>query len=176
MFKVEQRNESFRRNPEFYLSLALIKKGLVPNLSEFLDPPTLETQPLVVLLDVISIDDVRIRLMGTGLVQLTGRELTKTNALDIYAPESRKKVGQACVTMVKRPCDQMTERLVKTTSGLVVPASTVTLPVLCKSGQGCLAAFTQSRESIAAGNSMSVVREIISSEWIDIGAGFPSTA
>jgi hypothetical protein len=112
--------------------------------------------------------------MGTGLVQLTGRELTKTNALDIYTPLLRKKAGQACLTMVSRPCGQMTERLVNTASGLIVPASTVTLPVLCKNGQGCLASFTHARESIATTDSISVVREILSTEWIDIGAGVPS--
>ena len=154
--------------------LSLKKDGLVPSIQEFLDHPHPETQPFVVLLDVIAVDEIRIRLMGTGLVQLTGRELTKTNALDMYAPSLRKKVGQACLTMVSTPCGQMTERLVNTASGLIVPASTVALPVLCKSGQGCLAAYTSTRESIATGDSMSVAREILSTEWIDIGAGLPS--
>lgn len=156
--------------------LSLKKEGLVPSIQEFLDHAHPETQPFVVLLDVISIDQIHIRLMGTGLVQLTGRELTKTNALDMYAPALRKKVGQACLTMVTRPCGQMTERLVTTASGLIMPANTVTLPVLCKGGQGCLASYTNTREPIATGDSMSVVREILSTEWIDIGAGVPSTA
>lgn len=153
--------------------LSLKKDGLVPSIQEFLDRPHPELQPFIALLDVMSEDVVNIRLMGTGIVQLTGRELTKTNVLEIYTPQLRKKVGRACMAMVTKPCGQMTERLVNTASGLVVPATTATLPVLCKSGLGCLAAFTNTRESVATGDTMSVVEDILSTEWIDIGAGVP---
>jgi hypothetical protein len=69
----------------------------------------------------------------------------------------------------------MTERLVNTAGGLMVPATSVALPLLCKSGLGCLVAYTNTRDPVSAGDSMIIVNEIVSSEWIDIGAGVPGT-
>lgn len=155
---------------------SLIKDGLAPSLQDFLGLPNPLFQPFVVLLDVVSSTEVNIRLMGTGVVQLTGQELTKTNSLDMYAPHLRQQAGRNCVAMVKQPCGEMSERLVTKAGGLMTPVSRVALPLVCKTGQGCLVAFIDARESVGEGQSMSVVHEIRSSEWIDIGAGVPDHA
>lgn len=145
----------------------------MPSLQDFLGAALPDLQPFVILLDVLSAAEVNIRLMGMGLVHLAGRELTKTNSLDIYAPHLRARVGEACMTMISRPCGQITERMVNTAAGLVVPATSVALPLKTKSGRVCLAAYTNTREPVATGDSMIVVQEILSREWIDIGAGVP---
>jgi len=147
---------------------------IMPDLQDFLGEPLPELQPFVILLDVVSVTEVNIRLMGTGLVQLTGRELTRTNSLDIYAPHLKKSVGVACMTMHTHPCGQISERMVNTASGLVMPATSVALPLTTKKGAGCLAAYTNTREPVATGDSMIVVHDIMSREWIDIGAGTPA--
>lgn len=153
---------------------SLKTEGLLPRLQDFLAAPHPELQPFVILLDVISAADIHVRLLGTGLVQLTGRELTKTNSLDIYAAHLKKRVGEACVKMITQPCGQITERLINTAGGLLVPATSVALPLATKAGPPCLAAYTNTREPVAAGDSMIVVHDILSSEWIDIGAGVPA--
>jgi hypothetical protein len=151
----------------------LISSGVMPSLHDFLGVPNPELQPNVIILDVLSESDVRIRLMGTAIVQLIGRELTKTNSLDVYADHLRPVVGRACMTMVAQPCGQFTRRMVNTAGGLLMPASSVALPLANKSGTGCIAAFTHTNDPVTAGDSMIVIHDIVSSHWIDIGAGVP---
>ncbi|MBL8642523.1 MAG: PAS domain-containing protein [Rhodospirillaceae bacterium] len=153
---------------------SLLKDGLVPTLTEFLNHPLPDLQPYVILLDVVSETEIPVRLLGTGLVQLTGREFTKTNALEIYAPHLRKRVGQTCMTIVRHPCGQITERLMNTAGGVTVATTGIALPLSTKSGAvNCIAAYNAPREPVAAGDSAIVISDIIMSEWVDIGAGLP---
>ncbi|MDX2144060.1 MAG: hypothetical protein SFV19_11940 [Rhodospirillaceae bacterium] len=153
---------------------SLPKDGLLPNLSAFLNAPDPELQPFVIILDVLSEHDVRIRLIGTGLVQLVGRELTKTNSLDLYAAHLKKRVGAGCVTMVTQPCGQVTERLISTAGGIIHTATSVALPIAVKGNHlGSLVAYSNSREPVATGDAMITVHEILATEWIDVGAGIP---
>jgi hypothetical protein len=154
----------------------LITTGSMPSLHDFLGVPNPELQPNIIILDVLSESDVRIRLMGTGIVQLIGRELTKTNSLDVYADHLRPVVGRACMTMVAQPCGQFTQRLINTAGGLLMPACSIALPLANKTGTGCIAAFTQTTDPVLAGDSMIVIHDIVSTVWIDIGAGVPSPA
>lgn len=148
----------------------------MPTLAAFLNAPHPELQPFVIILDVLSAHHVLVRLTGTGLVQLVGRELTKTNSLDIYAPRLKKRVGASCVAMVAQPCGQVTERLISTSGGLIHAATSVALPIAVKGDHlGSLVAYTNSREPVATGDSMITIHEILATEWIDIGAGVPAT-
>ncbi len=154
---------------------SLSKNGEVPTLQEFLSHPIPELQPHVIILDVNSETDIPIRLLGTGLVQLTGRELTKTNALDIYAPHLRKRIGQACMKMISHPCGQISERLMNTAGGVTVSTTGIALPLRNKAGEiKCLAAFNAPREPVAAGDPTIVISDILMAEWVDIGAGVPA--
>jgi hypothetical protein len=154
---------------------SLPKDGLLPPLSAFLSAPHPELQPSVIIIDVRSEQNVPIRLLGTGIVNLIGRELTGTNSLDIYAPHLRARVGRACASMVQRPCGQVTERLICTAGGLMMAATSVALPIGVKGDRwGSLVAYTCTREPVATGDSMTIVHEILATEWIDIGAGIPA--
>ncbi len=153
---------------------SLAKDGLVPTLQEFLLHPVPELQPFVVILDVNSETDIPVRLLGTGLVQMTGREFTKTNALDIYAPHVKKRIGQTCMQMITHPCGQITERLMNTAGGVTVSTTGIALPLRNKAGEiKCLGAFNVPREPVAAGDPAIVISDILMAEWVDIGAGIP---
>jgi hypothetical protein len=154
---------------------SLEKVGLVPTLQEFLSHPIPGLQPYVIILDVVSEADLQIRLLGTGLVQLAGREFTKTNALEIYAPHLKKRVGQACMRMVAHPCGQITERLMNTAGGVTIATTGIALPLRGKNGEiNSIAAYNAPREPVAAGDPAVVISDISMSEWVDIGAGVPT--
>ena len=152
---------------------SLIVKGLMPSLHDFLGVANPELQPNIIILDVLSAEQVPIRLMGTGLVQTLGRELTKTNSIDIYDSHLKKRVGASCMAMVKQPCGQLTQRMVNTAGGLLVPAFSIALPLSTKTGVGCIAAFTHTSTPFPSDDSIVMVKEISFFEWIDIGAGTP---
>jgi hypothetical protein len=156
---------------------SLPRQGLVPDLSTLLNDVQPDLQPFLTVLDVLSPNTVQVRLLGTGLVRLLGRELTKTNSIDIYAPHLRARVGRACTTMVSLPCGQVTERLITTRGGLIMAATSAALPVRVKSDQlGALVAYTATREPVATSDAMTLVNEILATEWVDIGAGVPNVA
>ncbi len=154
---------------------SLHKVGLVPTLQEFLTHALPDLQPYVIILDVVSDSNLHVRLLGTGLVQFAGRELTKTNALDIYAPHLRKRAVQNCTTIITHPCGQVTERLMNTAGGITVATTGIALPLRSKGGEiNCIAAYNAPRSPVAAGDPAIIVSDISMSEWIDIGAGVPA--
>lgn len=153
---------------------SLCKGELVPALADFLETPAPTLQPNVILVDVVADDRLHVRLIGTGLVELIGRELTKTDALDLYAAPLRQRALETCQKMVRQPCGQLSERLTTTARGLIVPATTVALPLRTRTGINCLAGYTAAREAVDVGDSVFSIKEITAAEWIDIGAGVPS--
>jgi len=154
---------------------ALPRTGKLPHVRDYLDRVQATLQPNVLLLDVKGEADIRVRLIGTRLVDLTGHELTKTNALEIYAPELRAEVGRSCVTMVKHPCGQLSKRTVKTSGGMLLAASSIALPLLVDGALlGCLAAFTEMHDPVATDETMTVIQRISHRAWIDIGFGVPT--
>ncbi|MDX2223250.1 MAG: PAS domain-containing protein [Rhodospirillaceae bacterium] len=157
---------------EYWKSLP--RTGLLPHVRDYLDHARPDLQPNVLMLDVHSAGEINVRLIGTRLVDLTGRELTRTNALDIYAPELRAEVGKSCVTMVQRPCGQLSKRTVKSSGGMLLAASSIALPVQVDTPiLGCLATFTEMHDPVATDETMIVVQRIGDRRWIDIGAGIP---
>ncbi|MCB2106808.1 MAG: PAS domain-containing protein [Rhodobacteraceae bacterium] len=154
---------------------SLPRDGKLPRVRDYLDRVKADLQPNVLLLDVVSATEVYVRLIGTRLVDLTGRELTRTNSLDIYAPDLRVEVGRSCVTMVTHPCGQISKRTVKTSGGMLLAASSIALPLGVDGNLlGCLAAFTEMHDPVATDETMTVIQRLTDRHWIDIGYGIPA--
>lgn len=151
------------------------RTGLVPHIRAYLDRVVAHLQPNVLMLDVVSAERLEVRLFGTRLADITGMEITKTNALENYPEPLRAEVGKSCVTMVSHPCGQLTNRSIRTSGGSVIAATSIALPLLVdRPVLGCIVAFTAYRDAIDTDSRMMMVQSITAREWIDIGAGVPS--
>jgi len=153
---------------------SLPKVGLIPPVRDFLANVRAHLQPNTVLLDVVSASQLDVRLFGTRLLDLTGQELTKTNALDNYPENLRTDVGRACLTMVTFPCGQLSKRAIRTSGGMLLQGYSIALPVLVdRDIAGCVAAYTELTDAIATDETMVMVQRISDRKWLDIGAGVP---
>ncbi|MBM3513819.1 MAG: PAS domain-containing protein [Alphaproteobacteria bacterium] len=153
---------------------SLPRVGLVPHIRDYLDRVAAPLQPNVLILDVVSESRLEVRLFGTRLADLTGQEITRTNVLENYPEELRAEVGLACVTMVKRPCGQVSTRAIRTSGGSLVAGSSIALPILVdRQIPGAVVAYTELRDTIDADGLMIMVQMISNRQWVDIGAGVP---
>jgi hypothetical protein len=154
---------------------SLPRVGLVPHIRDYLDRAVAHLQPNVLLLDVVSASQLEVRLVGTRLVDLTGREITRTNVLENYPKDLRAAVGKACLTIVNHPCGQVSKRAIRTSGGSLVSASSIALPLkIDRAVPGGIVAYTELHAPIDDDGVMMMVQRITDREWVDIGGGIPA--
>ncbi|MSO98870.1 MAG: PAS domain-containing protein [Rhodospirillaceae bacterium] len=162
---------------EFYDHWAsLPKRGLMPHLSDYLDRAPARLQPNVVIIDVSSPDEMIIRLFGTNIVDISGRELTTKSLHSVFAPQiwpdSCKRIWKA----VTQPAGYYCIRGVRSSGDRMLHSPSVCLPVA--SGTGGRYCFMSYSIFPAASTMMlderpDIVLSLELLHWIDIGAGVP---
>jgi len=156
---------------------SLAPAGGIPTLSNYLDRASFAHQPMIGMVDVATADQLPIRYFGTGLVAMYNRDLTGTDALAIYAPETRAALGRACLLMVTTPCGRTGRRTLKTAGGVTFDIVTTALPVSRGKGQsGCLVCYFEMRDITGLGDSVASLNEIDNMMWLDLGLGLPAIA
>ena len=96
---------------------ALPKVSLIPHLNDYFDHAPPHLQPNVAVADVASATDVRVRLYGTGLADLTGSDQTQANVKTLYADFLKAGVGQLAWMVVSRPFGYLGIRSTRTRAG-----------------------------------------------------------
>ena len=85
--------------------------------------------PSVTLFDVVSPEEIRIRLAASQQEQIAGRPLKGVNLLDFTAPEERAVRSRRMWSMAQQPCGGWGGFVHSLNSGLEISAEAVTLPL-----------------------------------------------
>jgi hypothetical protein len=150
--------------------------NLVPSLSDFLDRPPFAHQRDTAIVDVVAPGQMRFRLFGTGLNDLSGDELTGSDVLSHFHPSARAEAERITWAAVTMPCGYLLSRKMRR-GAFSITASGIGLPLLHQqSGRFCIVGFTshistQTKvvDSVAEG----FVNEVKLTQWLDIGARTP---
>ncbi len=85
--------------------------------------------PRMVLLDVRSADEVRFRLVGTGITRALGVELTGRNYLDLGDPNDRGERASFLFAELNQPCGAVMLYPIYYASGRMAPMEVISAPV-----------------------------------------------
>ncbi|MFZ5913826.1 MAG: PAS domain-containing protein [Pseudomonadota bacterium] len=107
----------------------LPKMGLISDKSKINPRNIMEQLPNVIILDLGSGTDCRIRLIGTGITGRWGFDPTNSNFLDLIAPQNRDAIADHMAILHKQPCGVILLGDEHYTSGQMVRSETVLLPV-----------------------------------------------
>jgi len=153
---------------------SLPKSDFVPDRRDF-DPVQIpQTMPWVTMLDVHSAERVMFRLFGTGLVDLTGVDLTGENYPDYVGEDHREALGRTLVVQSERPCGRVNILKGQTAQGRSYTIEAVTLPLSLKShDRTLLLGFAGIVDVSGEGEPGFAVASVEDPVWIDVGAGVP---
>ncbi|NKB45657.1 MAG: hypothetical protein GKS03_15405 [Alphaproteobacteria bacterium] len=155
---------------------ALPKTDHVPHLSDYLDNVPPDLQPNVVIMDLRSVDDMSIRLMGTTITEAVG-EMTGLSANPLYSGQSRlAAIGQAWQA-TQHPCGYVAKRTLRSKRGQLIISGGVVLPVRTDTpGSKSVVSYNEippASAGLASDDQIEIVQEFSENEWLDIGAGIP---
>ncbi len=114
---------------------SLVIGGNIPRQSDFNPAAIPHLLPGIAIYEKRSEDEVTCRLMGTGLAENFGQDITDQNVLDIWAEESRGAAAIAMGQMLERPCGLLAKTIGYTESGAAMSSLTAGFPALNGDGQ-----------------------------------------
>ena len=156
---------------------ALPKQGLLPKLSDYLDHAPAHLQPFVAMADVYSPTNLQLRLFGTGLVDLSGRDPTGSGLDVLYAKELQSRMGNVAWEAVSRPAGYLCSRSVRTSLGHVMTCPSIFLPLENHKGAPRIAMtyahVSSTYREMAHREPADLVQGLVITHWIDLGAGVP---
>ena len=134
--------------------------------------------PFISVLDVLSRDVVKFRLVGTAFYAATGHELTGRNFINLTAPERREQRKTRVEHMIARPCGSYAVYSMVHTTARVVPTEVLSLPVFQKDVDAPPQIFAVSVPMEKLGkNKFDPNRNKLPAsdvfQFVDIGAGIP---
>jgi len=158
--------------------LSLPKTGRVPARAD-LDPVAIrDILPNFLLWELNRGHDAKWRLVGSGIREWFGRELTGTDVIDIHAEASKQKAIAAGLAMGAQPCGAWGLMALRSPQGYDFLVEVMCLPLRDAQGKVTLFANTMERradrayfDAIAAAGARMV--NFVEHRFIDIGAGLP---
>jgi hypothetical protein len=156
----------------------LPKTRFVPNRAD-LDPAAIRNiLPLLLIWELNRGYDAKWRLVGSGVRDLVGRELTGRDALEMHDKEARPRAIAAGLAMAAQPCGAWGLMALRSPQGYHFLCEVVSLPLRDAEGKVTLFANTMERvqdrtffDAIAAAGARMV--NFVEHRFIDIGAGLP---
>jgi hypothetical protein len=150
--------------------------NLVPSLSDYLDRPPFAHQRDTAIVDVVAPGQMRFRLFGTELNDLSGDELTGRDVLAHFHPSARAEAERITWAAVTTPCGYLLSR--KMCRGVfAITALGIGLPLWHQqSARYCIVGFTSaisSQTEVVGSVEDGFVTEVKLVQWIDIGARTP---
>ncbi|KLN61624.1 hypothetical protein WH96_04595 [Kiloniella spongiae] len=98
------RNAKNRQFYDYWLSLEKPEGTVVPNRSAFRPEDIPSLLPNIIIYELVSRENIKIRLQGTAINERFGHDMTGGNYLD-YVEEDRKKIAaDAFWMMAEQPC------------------------------------------------------------------------
>ena len=131
----------------------------------------------LVIHELISPDHVRIRLVGTAVVDDYGQEITGRNYLDFVQPDRREKASRAIFHVCEQPAGMLVHLRSVSENGTLLTRESVAFPMRDDGGNARLVYFCSNPAVERATyfderNSLKVM-SVLARRYIDIGAGLP---
>ncbi len=121
------------------------------------------------------------RLMGTAVRNLTGVELTGTDAFDFHSPKQREKAIVAYNAQIDTPCGAWGVTILRGAGGFEIPVEVLVLPL--RADDGTLRFLANTVELVANGRRADTVAAVDMKllawpehRFVDIGFGLPKLA
>lgn len=155
---------------------ALPKTNLVPVLEGYLDNVEPKVQPGVVMMDFMPNGTMKVRLAGTGIVDVIG-EITHATADDIYHESVKGVAFTQGWKALSHPCGFTVNRTFKDVTGRKGSANALVLPIETTPDRKTAVSYNGIPTFGANQADNEVIQAIIGFKdlrWIDIGAGVPS--
>jgi hypothetical protein len=156
---------------------SLPKQGLIPRLDNYFDRAPPHLQPFVGIADVHSPTDIRLRLFGTGLVDLSGQDPTGKPMQHLYAEHVRGRMQDLVWSVATRPVGYLCVRSVATTGGRLFHNPSICLPIAVPMS-AVKAVITYAYQDMSAvtfapSERLDMIQDLRLISWIDLGAGVP---
>lgn len=155
---------------------AATKGERVPALSDYLDLPPFAYQRDTAIVDIADGGQMRYRLFGGGLSDLSGEDLTGQDVLSHFHPAARAEAERLVWAAIGIPCGYLLRRQMRrgllefTAIGIGLPLRNV------QSGRSCVVGFTSNtakHTAVADSEEKAFVTGVQLVRWIDLGAGTP---
>ncbi len=161
---------------EYWLSLPKVER--VPSRAD-IDPAAIrEILPYFMLWELNRGDDAKWRIVGSGIREWFGRELTGTDVLDMHDEAARPKAVAAGLAMSAQPCGAWGLMTLHSPQGYNFLVEVLCLPLRNAEGRVALLANTMERvqdrpffDAMAAAGAR--MMNFVEHRFIDIGAGLP---
>jgi hypothetical protein len=151
------------------------RDGLVPHLSDYLDRLNVKIQPWTIIADMTA-DKMPIRLFGTGIAEVMGRDFTGVDYLLAIEEKSRRHVLERDRQCTTQPCGLRLDLTATTLSARSFDYKVMVLPVR-RAGNGLSLILITSMEQARDWRELpAAVMTCEQVTWIDIGAGVPAQA
>lgn len=157
--------------------LSLRDGRLLPDRAEFDPIEVKHLLPFIVIHELIDPETIRLRLVGTAVVNQYGQESTGRNYLDFVEPERRAKASEAIFLVREHPAGMSVTLRSSTQSGGTALRQTVALPLGDpKDGRKfvyfCSTRHEASERSLTEPAKLAV-QSVADRHFFDIGAGVP---
>ena len=157
--------------------LALRRGELVPTLQDYLDHAPSRLQPFVAICEVNSPTDMKVRLVGTGFVDLVGRDPTGAALMPLYARHTRERMSAAVWQLITKPAGYLCMRSIRTFAGRLVESPSICLPLVSRADKPKLI-LTYGQVApdcigLAETELFHLTMDWNLTTWLDLGAGVP---
>ena len=157
--------------------MSLDADDLIPHRSRFVPESIPSLLANLGIHELVSPELLRLRLVGTSIVEDYGREITGSNYLDFVAPARRPKASRALHLVCEHPCAMVAHLRSTTASGQVLTRESVAFPMRNNAGTANLVYFcsTPAKErqpyTVDRGELRRTI--VLDRQFIDIGTGVP---
>lgn len=172
---LEITEESSRLFVEYWESLPKI--GLIPHRDSFRPEDVPRLLPNIVIHELVSPEVVRLRLVGSSVIDDYGQDITGRNYLDFVEPARRPKASRSLFLTCEQPAGMLAKMQSITQTGRVLTREAVTFPMR---GDGNVANLAYACSSTSRERDYSSIEQdelritnVARRTYIDIGAGLP---
>ncbi|MCR9268340.1 MAG: PAS domain-containing protein [Alphaproteobacteria bacterium] len=157
--------------------LSLPARELIPSRADF-DPGRIRgLLANLVIHELISPEHLKLRLVGTAVVDDYGQEITGRNYLDFVEEGRRPKASRAIFLICEQPAGMLVKLRSTAASGKVLTRESIAFPMRDDDGRARLVYFCSNpaveRETFFDDRDALKVMKVLDRRFIDIGAGVP---
>ncbi|MBT6961267.1 MAG: PAS domain-containing protein, partial [Rhodospirillaceae bacterium] len=163
---------------EFLKHWESLRDGKVmPSLQDYLDHPSPDLQPNVMITDFVSRTEIPIRLFGTALVKLVRADPTGRNFISTFSPPGvSDPFADMAQFLTAQPCGTSNVKTAITANGHDAELDSITLPLATADGSPpCLVGYFQCVTELEPDDFIYQVVGYGESMFVDIGAGIPES-
>lgn len=157
--------------------LSLDAVDLIPHRSQFLPERIPGLLANLVIHELVAPDLIRLRLVGTAVVDDYGQEITGRNYLDFVEEERRSKASRAIHLVCEQPCGMLVNLRSHAASGATLTRESIAFPMRDEDGIARLVYFcsnpAEERRTFFDKPDALEVMKVLDRRFIDIGAGLP---